>query len=119
MAVINGTGSSIFATAFRALGLQADSRTCIFGITLDYGLFYWWYLFMAACFVSNMLPCTEIFHSIYLKSSNFALKFLRVLQEHITAYSVIINTQDTQTFVGLFYSRIRTSASVCINCQLC
>jgi hypothetical protein len=47
MTVINGTGSSVFATAFRALGLQADNRTCIFGITLDYGLFYWWYLFMA------------------------------------------------------------------------
>ena len=61
MTVINSTGSSVFAAAFRALGLQADSRTCIFGITLDYGLFYSMYLFMAACFVPNMLPVPKSF----------------------------------------------------------
>jgi len=40
MAVINDTGSSVFATAFRSLGLQADNRTYVFGITLVYGLLY-------------------------------------------------------------------------------
>jgi len=40
MAVINSTGSSVFTIAFHSLGLQADSRSCVFGITLDYGLLY-------------------------------------------------------------------------------
>ena len=101
MAVINDTGSSVFATAFRSLGLQADNRTYVFGITLVYGLLYWWYLFVAACFVPDMLSCTELFHLVYLKFNNFTLEFLRRSEDHVTVYSIIINKQDTQTFVGL------------------
>jgi len=40
MAVIKATGSSVFATAYHSLGLQADSRTYIFGVALDHGLLY-------------------------------------------------------------------------------